>query len=143
MYVNQISVFVENKRGSLAEVTGVLASANISIRAFSIADTTDFGILRIVVNDPEKAKEALQNAGIAVSLTKVIAIKMHDCPGSMNEIMEKLNDLNVSVEYAYAFISHEKNDAYIIIRVEDVDSVSKMLIDSGVKVVPESEVCTL
>ena len=143
MYVNQISVFVENKKGTLAEITGILASANLSIRAFSISDTTDFGILRLIVNDPEKAKEVLQNAGVAVSMTKVIAIKMHDAPGSMHSIMAKLNELDISVEYAYAFISHKKNDAYIIIRVEDVENVSKVISTNGITVVPESEVCAL
>jgi len=143
MYINQVSVFVENKKGTLAEITGILASANLSIRAFSISDTTDFGILRLIVNDPEKAKEVLQNAGIAVSMTKVIAIKMYDQPGSMHQIMAKLNDLDISVEYAYAFISHKKNDAYIIIRVEDVENVSKTISNNGITVVPESEVCAL
>ena len=119
MYIKQLSVFVENKDGRLAEITTIIANAGIDIRALSIADTTDFGILRLVVDKPYEAEEALKNAGLTVSLTDVIAIGIPDRPGGFAETISAVADKDVGVEYMYAFISREHDRAYLIMRVAD------------------------
>lgn len=119
MIIKQISVFVENKRGRLAEITKVLQQENIDIRALSIADTKDFGILRLIVNDADKAIDILKRDGFTVSITKVIGIGIDDKPGGLAKAMAVLNENKISVEYMYAFISRTAETAYVILRVED------------------------
>ncbi len=119
MIIKQISVFVENKRGRLAEITKVLNKSNIDIRALSIADTKDFGILRLIVNDPDKAVHVLKVDGFTVSLTKVIGIGIDDKPGGLAKAMQILDDEEISVEYMYAFMSKMEETAYVILRVEN------------------------
>ena len=119
MYIKQLSVFVENKDGRLAEITTIIAKAGIDIRALSIADTTDFGILRLVVDKPYEAEKALKEAGLTVSLTDVIAIGIPDRPGGFAETITAVADKEVAVEYMYAFISREHDRAYLIMRVAD------------------------
>ena len=119
MYIKQLSVFVENKDGRLAEITTIIANAGIDIRALSIADTTDFGILRLVVDKPYEAEKALKDAGLTVSLTDVIAIGIPDRPGGFAETISAVADKDVAVEYMYAFISREQDRAYLIMRVAD------------------------
>lgn len=119
MYIKQLSVFVENKDGRLAEITTIIAKAGIDIRALSIADTTDFGILRLVVDKPFEAEKALKDAGLTVSLTDVIAIGIPDRPGGFAETITAVADKEVAVEYMYAFISREHDRAYLIMRVAD------------------------
>jgi len=108
MLIEQISVFVENKLGSLAEVTGLLANASIDIRAFSIADTTDFGILRLIVNDPDKAEATLREAGIAVSKTKVVAVQLTDKPGAMHQVLglQAHQMLRVDAQHGFRRLVH-------------------------------------
>ena len=119
MYIKQLSVFVENKSGRLAEITSTIAKAGIDIRALSIADTTDFGILRLVVDKPFEAEKALKEAGLTVSLTDVIAVGIPDRPGGFAETITAVADKEVGVEYMYAFISREHDRAYLIMRVAD------------------------
>ena len=111
MSVKQISIFVENQPGRLAEITGILGNNHVDIRAMSIADTTDFGILRIVVDNPKKAYEALKEANFTVSLTDVIAIGIEDQPGGLAKAMQVLEADEISVEYMYAFISRNGRNA--------------------------------
>ena len=132
MYLQQISIFVENKAGRFAEITELLASKGIDIRALSVADTTDYGIVRLIVNDPEKAAAALREAGMAVSLTEVLAIGMEDRPGGLTKALRLLADNGVSVEYMYAFIGREKNCAYVIARVADNARAEKVLSEAGI-----------
>lgn len=108
MQIKQLSIFVENKAGRLAEITAVLAEANVDIRAISIADTSDFGILRLIVDHPDEAVEALKKAGMTVSLTSVIAIGIHDRPGEFAKAMRILADEHIAIEYMYAFISRDR-----------------------------------
>ena len=103
MEIRQISVFVENKPGRLAEITGYLAEGNVSIRAFSIADTTDFGILRLIVSDTDKAAQVLRAAGVAVSITDVVGVSIPDVTGAFANVVKTLADAGENVEYAYAF----------------------------------------
>lgn len=121
MKIQQLSIFVENKSGRLAEITEALAQSDIDIRAMSVADTSDFGILRLIVDKPEEAVVAFREAGMTVSLTSVIAIGVHDKPGEFAKAVRLLADNDIDVEYIYAFISREKGKAFVILRVNDED----------------------
>ena len=132
MTIYQISVFIENKPGRLVEIVGTLSDNGIDIRALSVADTTDFGILRLIVNDPEKAIAVLKEAGVTVSKTQVIGVLLEDTPGALTKVLSILNDEGISVEYAYAFITHSKNHACVVLRVEDNEKAVKVLASKGV-----------
>ncbi|MEG2428766.1 MAG: ACT domain-containing protein [Oscillospiraceae bacterium] len=134
MIIKQISVFIENKRGRLAEITKVLKEANIDIRALSIADTKDFGILRLIVNDADKAIDILKKDGFTVSITKVIGIGIDDKPGGLAKAMMVLNQNQISVEYMYAFISRTAQTAYVILRVEDNELAIKVLTENDFQI---------
>lgn len=140
MLIEQISIFVENKPGRLAEITEVLHKNAIDIRAMSIADTRDFGILRLIVNKPTLAEAALKEAGYTVSLTKVIAIGVADEPGGLASAMKVLFENGISVEYMYAFISQVKGTAYVIMRVEDNEKAMTALKAGGLTVLLDSDV---
>lgn len=127
MLIKQISIFVENKPGRLSSITRLLKENDIDIRALSIADTRDFGILRLIVNKPDKTVEMLKNEGCTVSLTNVIAIGISDKPGGLSDAMETLYSANVSVEYMYAFISKSEDQAYVILRVDNNDRAIEAL----------------
>ena len=140
MQIKQLSIFVENKAGRLAEITAVLAEANVDIRAISIADTSDFGILRLIVDHPDEAVEALKKAGMTVSLTSVIAIGIHDRPGEFAKAMRILVDEHIASEYMYAFISRDKGKAFVILRVDDDQRAVSVLQDSGITILTAEEI---
>ena len=140
MIINQLSVFVENKRGRLAEITKILAENQIDIRALSIADTKEFGILRLIVNDPKKGALVLKEEGFTVSLTKVIGIGIDDKPGGLSQAMEILRDQSISVEYMYAFISRSEKTAYVILRVADNDKAIEILSANGFPIMGPDEI---
>lgn len=140
MTIKQLSVFVENKPGRLSEITEILEKNQIDIRALSIADTTNFGILRIIVNNPDKAQDALKDAGFTVSLTNVIAIGVDDKPGGLARVVTYLASSGISVEYMYAFISKEEQSAYVIIRVEDNASAIKVLEANKVPILTTADI---
>lgn len=131
MTIDQISVFVENNAGRLAEIAGYLGSSGVNIRAMSIADTTDYGILRIIVDNPQKALKALKDNKCMVAVTPVIAVSMKDEPGGLSSILSLLSDNGISVEYLYAFITRELENAYVIMRVEDNEKASEILTNGG------------
>ncbi|MFP5212087.1 MAG: ACT domain-containing protein [Acidobacteriota bacterium] len=135
MRVEQISVFLENKAGRLSEVTRILAETGINIRALSLADTSDFGILRLIVNDNDKAKEALKAQGFTVGKTDVVAVEVGDRPGGLHKILDVLHRSNVNVEYMYAFVHQSGNNAVIIFRFDNLDEAVKVLTENGVKVI--------
>ncbi len=139
MTIYQISVFVENRVGRLSEITGVLARENIDIRALSIADTSDFGILRLIVDQPDKAVKALRDAGITVSKTEVVAVRLNDKPGGLHEVLVKLGEREITVEYVYAFIT-KSDDAYVILRVEDNQKAAGVLLENGYELLRDSDV---
>lgn len=143
MLVKQISVFLENKSGRLAEVTKILGSNNIDISALSIADTTDFGILRLILNKPEEAEQVLKENGFTVSCTHVIAIAIPDVPGALASALEVLKREAIGIEYMYAFIGKTTNEALVILRIEDTEKGIKALTDSNVKVLPSKVVYEL
>ena len=140
MLIKQLSIFVENKPGRLAFITEVIAEAGIDIRAISVADTTDFGILRLIVNKPDEACEALKAAGLTVTLTSVIAIGVSDKPGSFSVAMRLLADNDIAVEYMYAFISREDGKAIVILRVDDEDKARQILSDGGIENIPAEKI---
>lgn len=140
MAIRQISVFVENKPGRLAEITGFLAEGGVSIRAFSIADTTDFGILRLIVSDTQKAAEVLKAAGVAVSITEVVGISIPDVTGAFAKVVKVLADAGENVEYAYAFLTPEAGHAYVIVRVDNNEKAAAVLAENGIAVIDESKV---
>ena len=139
MIIKQLSIFVENKKGRLAEITKAIAAADVDIRALSIADTTDFGILRLIVNKPDAAAAALKEKGITVSVTNVIAVGINDTPGAFSTPMQILADADIDVEYMYAFITRKSEKAYVILRVADNDAAAKVLSDKGVEILTEEE----
>jgi hypothetical protein len=140
MLVKQISVFLENKEGRVAQVTKILSEADINIRALSIADTTEFGILRLIVDKPEDAEKSLRDEGFTVSITEVIAISIEDEPGGLAKALEVLHRDRISVEYIYAFISKTSHKANVILRVEDCDRAIETLTEGGFLVLKASEV---
>ena len=143
MELKQLSVFVENKKGRLSEISKVLADNKIDIRAVSIADTTDYGILRIIVNKPDEAIIALKSNGITVQLTTVIAIAIDDQPGGLYSAVKILSDNDISVEYMYAFLNPTNNAACVILRVEDNEKAAAALNAGGIKLLTTDEVTNL
>ena len=132
MTIEQLSVFVENKPGKLVEALEILAQAGIDLRALSLADTSDFGILRIIVDKPAEALDSLQDAGFLVKSSNVIPVSVGDKPGGLAAILRVLADKGIDVEYTYAFVSHEKDSAYVILRVDDNDAAVNVLGSNGI-----------
>jgi len=140
MPIKQISIFVENKPGRLADITAILAKKNVDIRALSIADTTDYGILRLIVSNPETAVVAIREEGLTASSTEVLGIAIPDVPGGFAKAIRVLADAGISVEYAYAFITPEKGQAFVIIRVADNGLASAALAAQGIKLIEQADI---
>ncbi len=135
MLTKQISIFLENKTGRLAKVTQVLGEYDIDIRALSIADTTDFGVLRLIVNQPEKAKEILRQSGFTVSINNVIAIEVEDKPGGLSKALTLLEKKGISIEYMYAFVGNcEPQKAMVILRVENPERALEILKEEDIRI---------
>ncbi|MCL2264572.1 MAG: ACT domain-containing protein [Treponema sp.] len=133
MGIKQISVFLENTTGRLSEVTKTLANAQINLRAISIADTADFGILRIIVDKTEKAVDALIASGFTTRQTDVVAVEIEDTPGSLAALMDVFKDSHVNIEYLYASLEGQVGKAVVIFKLEDHDKGQKILNDKGFK----------
>ena len=133
MLIKQISVFVENKPGRMADIMKVLAENNIDISALSIADTTDFGVLRMIVADPAQAKKVLNDAGVVVKTTDVLAVSMEDRPGGLAAILNVINDGETTIEYMYAFAGRGKAGAMVVIKANNPDAAIKLLEGAGFK----------
>ena len=143
MLVKQISVFLENKSGRLAEVTDILGKQNIDISALSIADTTDFGILRLIVNKPAQAEETLKKEGFTVSCTDVIAISVADEPGGLAAALKALEEVSIGIEYMYAFVGKSTSEALVILRVEQPEKAAEALEKNNIRVLPAERVYKL
>lgn len=141
--VKQISVFLENKAGRLASVTKALGESNINIRALSIADTSDFGILRLIVNEPDKAYKVLKDSGFTVSETEVIAVEVPDTPGGLASILDIMGQSAINIEYLYAFIGKATDDALVIFKVENPERAIDVFKDKGIGVLDKAEVYRL
>lgn len=143
MKVEQISIFLENKSGRLAEVTEALGAAGINIRALSLADTADFGILRLIVDETERAKQVLKDAAFTVGKTEVLAVEVPDKPGGMAGILGVLGAAGINVEYMYAFVQKSGGNAVVIFRFDDLDGAAKALRAQGVRILGGEEVSSI
>ncbi|MEW6586460.1 MAG: ACT domain-containing protein [Nitrospirota bacterium] len=143
MEVKQISIFLENKKGRLWEAMDVLAKADINVRALSIADTSDFGILRLIVPDPDKAKKVLSKNNFTVRENDVIAVGVHDKPGGLAGILKILTDADINVEYMYAFVEKSGKKAIVVMRTDSISKGKKVLKKAGVTVLSSRDVYSL
>ena len=143
MTINQISIFIENRKNALAEFTNVLATHNINMRAMSLADTSDFGIARIIVDNVEQVMGALERSHYIVKSTPVIAVEIPDEPGSLNKILKILADNGRNVEYMYGFTGRKTNSAYMIIRCTDVAETEKVCEKNGIRMIGQDELVNL
>ena len=139
MSIRQISVFVENKKGSLIEITETLARENIDLRAMSIADTQDFGILRLIVSDTDKAVDILRKEKCIVSVNDVIGVRMQNKPGALATVVKVLDDNNINMEYMYAFNGSTPHHSYLVLRVDDNERVAELLLEKGIKCITEAQ----
>ncbi|MDD5613985.1 MAG: ACT domain-containing protein [Candidatus Omnitrophica bacterium] len=134
MKLTQISVFLENRKGRLHEVCVLLSENRVNIRALTIAESEDFGILRMVVDRPDSALQALKKNGFSAQLTDVVAIEVDDEPGGLAKILKVLTDKNINIEYMYAFVEKLSDKAVLVFRFEDTDLAVKVLKGSGIKI---------
>jgi hypothetical protein len=135
MHAEQISIFLENKAGRLSEVTRIFEQGRINIRALSLADTSDFGILRLIVDDNEKAKRLLKENGFTVRSTEVVAVEVQDQPGGLHQILTTLSKAGVNVEYMYAFVRQSGQNAVLIFRFDNTAAAAEVLRREGVRVI--------
>lgn len=138
--IKQISLFLENRTGRLAQITKLLADNGIDIRALSIAETSDYGILRIIVNDPDSAVEMLKSTGITATVTEVLGIAVNDIPGGFAAAISVLSDANIAIDYLYAFISRKDGLANVILRVGNNAAAAKVLANAGIKLVSQDDI---
>ncbi|MHB1154330.1 MAG: ACT domain-containing protein [Eubacteriales bacterium] len=131
MFIKQLSIFIENRKGRLAEITDIIAKHNINIKALSIADTTNFGILRIIVDDPYSVESILRNNQITVSVTTVIGLAVPDKPGGIAAALLLLSENGITVEYMYGFMSKNETSAFIVLRVDDEFKSQELLKTNG------------
>lgn len=143
MRAEQISVFLENKAGRLAEVTAILAEAGVNIRALAVADTSDFGVLRLIVDDNAKAVESLKSHGFTVGKTDVVAVEVEDRPGGLHRILGILHKAEINVEYMYAFVQHSGKNAVMIFRIDNIEDAVKILQENSVTVIDGKKVYTM
>jgi len=143
MQAEQISIFIENKAGRISDVTGILSEAGVNIRALAVADTSDFGVLRLIVDNNAKADEALKKAGFTVRKTKVVAVKVEDRPGGLHNLLSILKEAGINVEYMYAFIQHSGEKAIMIFRFDQPEEAIRVLTQKGVTVVDGNTLSTL
>ncbi len=143
MRVKQISIFLENKSGRLAELSHILGERGVNIRALSIAETADYGVLRLIVNDPDLATRILREAGFTVSETDVIAVEIPDEPGGLGKALQPLQDAGINVEYLYSFVEKSGESAIVVFRVEDLTNGIAALEAAGIYVMKGDEVYRL
>lgn len=137
--LKQLTVFVENKQGTLVDITDTLASNGVNLRALSIADTQDFGLLRLIVNDNDTASSALQEKGYILKVTEVIGVKIGDQPGKLSKALSVLAEAGVNVEYLYAFMARTERHAYVVLRPTDNAAAEKALEDAGFHLITDAD----
>ena len=140
MAIKQLTVFVQNKKGTVASVTDILSKNDINLRALSIAETQDFGILRMIVNDEAAAERVLADSGYLIKVIDVVGIKIGDEPGKLSEALAVLDNANINLEYLYAFMARTEKHAYVVLRVEDNAIAEQLLGDAGFKMISEDDV---
>lgn len=142
MAIKQLTVFVQNKKGTVASVTDILSKNNINLRALSIAETQDFGILRMIVNDEAAAERVLSENGYLIKTIDVVGVKIGDAPGKLTAALDVLDKKDINVEYLYAFMARTEKHAYVVLRVENNDIAEKALTDAGFKMITETDIKT-
>ena len=140
MSIKQLTIFVENKQGALVAITDTLANHNVNIRALSIADTEDFGILRLIVNDNDTARKILSDEGYLIKTTDVVGVKIGDAPGKLSKALEVLDKAQINMEYLYAFMARTEKHAYVVLRVADNAAAEKVLESSGFHIITEADI---
>ena len=140
MAIKQLTIFVENKQGTVVSVTDILSKHNINIRALSIAETQDFGILRLIVNDEETAEKILADEGYLIKITEVVGVKIGDAPGKLSEALAVLDNSKINMEYLYAFMARTEKHAYVVLRVENNDAAESALTEAGFHLVTEADI---
>jgi len=143
MTVEQLSVFIENKPGKLVEALESLADAKVDLRALSLADTSDFGILRAIVDKPDKALKVLNDAGFLVKTNEVLAVVVGDKPGGLAGVVRLLSEAGIDIEYTYAFVAHSSDNAYVILRVGNNDAAINVLTKSEITLLTAGELYTM
>lgn len=143
MRAEQLSLFLENKAGSIGEVTGILRDAKVNIRALSLADTTDFGVLRMVVDNVIKAEQALNDAGFTVGKTNIIAVSIDDSTGGLNKILDPIYAQDINVEYMYAFANPKEYQAVMVFRFDDIDKAINILQKNSIEIIEGKKVYNL
>jgi hypothetical protein len=142
-YVDQLSIFLENKEGRLLNTLDIIEKLNINIRALSIADTSEFGILRLIVTDPIKVKEKLEENDFIVKITKVLAVSISDEPGGLNQILRVLDQNDINLEYLYAFVEQKTYNAIVILRLEDMEKGLKILKEGNSNIISSEEIYSI
>ena len=140
MAIRQLSVFLENKKGTLHEITDVLAKADIDLRSMSIADTSDYGIVRIIASDPDKAKEALDKSGHTAKIRSVTAFAVPDTPGGLAKVLSILESNNIDIVYMYALVTRITGTAYVVMRTEDEALTAKILTENSIELLDEAHI---
>ena len=140
MAIKQLTVFVQNKKGTVVSVTDILSKNNINLRALSIAETQDFGILRLIVNDEKAAEKVLAENGYLIKVIDVVGVKIGDEPGKLTSALDVLDKADINVEYLYAFMARTEKHAYVVLRVEDNAEAEKVLADAGFKMITEADI---
>ena len=140
MAIKQLTVFVENKQGTVVSVTDILSKHNINLRALSIAETQDFGILRLIVNDETTAEKVLKEAGYLIKITEVVGVKIGDAPGKLTAALQVLDENNINMEYLYAFMARTEKHAYVVIRVEDNQAAETAFTNAGFHMINEADI---
>ena len=140
MAIKQLTVFIQNKKGTVVSVTEILAKNNINLRALSIAETQDFGILRLIVNDEEAAEKVLRENGYLIKVIDVVGVKIGDAPGKLTAALDVLDKANINVEYLYAFMARTEKHAYVVLRVEDNEEAESILTSAGFKMISEADI---
>ena len=140
MAIKQLTVFIQNKKGTVVSVTDILSKNNINLRALSIAETQDFGILRLIVNDEKAAEAVLFENGYLIKVIDVVGVKIGDEPGKLTAALDVLDKADINVEYLYAFMARTEKHAYVVLRVEDNAVAEKALIDAGFRMISEADI---
>ena len=140
MAIKQLTVFIQNKKGTVVQVTDILSKNNINLRALSIAETQDFGILRLIVNDEKAAEAVLTENGYLIKVIDVVGVKIGDEPGKLTAALDVLDKADINVEYLYAFMARTEKHAYVVLRVEDNAVAEKVLTDAGFKMICEADI---
>ena len=140
MAIKQLTVFIQNKKGTVVSVTDILSKNSINLRALSIAETQDFGILRLIVNDEKAAETVLSENGYLIKVIDVVGVKIGDEPGKLTAALDVLDKADINVEYLYAFMARTEKHAYVVLRVEDNEVAEKALTDAGFKMISEADI---